>query len=227
MLIKYWMTKEVVTIEHDASMDVAGNLMKENNIAMLPVMKNGKLVGIVSDRDLKRAAASDATTLEIHELLYLISTIKVENIMTGNPITAPEDSTVEETAETLLLNKISSVPVVDQDGAIVGVISKSDIFRSLIRLTGFGKRGIQFAFEFADESGKIQDITDIVRNHGGRLVSVLSSYEGMPEGVRKVYIRAYGVDQTDMKDLEQSLKRKVTLLYLIDHRVNSRNIFSS
>lgn len=226
MLTRYWMTKDVVTIEDDASMDFAGYLMKKNNIEMLPVMKNCRLVGIITDKHLKRAAASDATTLEVHELLYLISTIKVKNIMHGNPITIPEEFTIEETAEALLLNNMSSAPVLDRTGAIVGVISKSDIFRSLIRLTGFGKRGIQFAFEFADESGMIKDITDIVRNYGGRLVSILSSYEGMPDGVRRVYIRAYGVELCKTRELEQTLAQKATLLYLIDYRVNSRKIYS-
>jgi len=79
-------------------MNYAAKLLKENNIRGLPVMKNGKLVGVVTDRDLKRASASDANTLDIHELLFLISEIKVKDIMTKNPITVPIDVTIEEAA---------------------------------------------------------------------------------------------------------------------------------
>ena len=77
MLVKNWMGKEVITVDFNDSMQEAVCLMKEHDIRSLPVMKNGKLVGIVTDRDLKKASASDVTSLEIHELLYLQSKIKV------------------------------------------------------------------------------------------------------------------------------------------------------
>ena len=82
MLVKNWMSKPAITIDIDAFMNDAIKLLKNHNIKMLPVMEKGRLVGIVTDRDLKRASASDATTLEIHELLYLISKIKIKEIMT-------------------------------------------------------------------------------------------------------------------------------------------------
>ncbi|HWR91354.1 MAG TPA: CBS domain-containing protein, partial [Desulfobacterales bacterium] len=107
MLVKNWMSKDVVTVNEDDSMQDALKLMKQHSIRMLPVLKNGSLVGVVTDRDLKRASASDATTLDVHELLYLVSKIKVKNIMAKNPISVPPDLTVEETAEVLLNNKIS------------------------------------------------------------------------------------------------------------------------
>ena len=91
MLVKNWMSDKVITVDVNDSMQDAVKLLKGHNIRMLPVMKKGELVGIVTDRDMKRASASDATTLEIHELLYLISTIKVKNIMTKDPITVPPE----------------------------------------------------------------------------------------------------------------------------------------
>lgn len=105
MLVKNWMSKQVITIDENDSMNEAVGLLKEHNIRMLPVMEKGKLVGILTDGDLKKASASDASTLEIHELLYLISQIKVIEIMTRDPITIPQDFTVEETAQILLENK--------------------------------------------------------------------------------------------------------------------------
>jgi len=219
------MSKKVITVNANDSMQDAMRLLKENDIRMLPVMKNGNLVGIVTDRDLKRASASDATTLEIHELLYLVSKIKIKEIMTKDPITVPFDYTVEEVAEVLLENKISGAPVVDYDGKIVGTITQTDLFRALISLTGVGKKGIQFAFQLEDRPGSIKEITDVIRKHGGRMVSILTSYEGVTKGYRKVYIRMYGIERSKLSQLKEELKEKATVLYMVDHRENKREIY--
>jgi acetoin utilization protein AcuB len=199
--------------------------LKEHNIRMLPVMKEGKLVGILTDRDLKRASASDVTTLEIHELLYWLSRIKVERIMTKNPITVPPDFTVEEAAEILLKNKISGVPVVDDQGEVAGIITQSDIFRVLISVTGIGKRGIQFAFRVEDRPGSIKEVADIIRDYGGRMASILTTYERAPEGYRNVYIRAYDISREKERELKAEIGKKAALLYLVDHRKNQREIY--
>ena len=199
-------------------MNDAIKLLKDHNIKMLPVMRKEKLVGIITDRDLKRASASDATTLEIHELLYLISKIKIKEIMTKTPITVPQDYTVEETAEVLLKHNISGVPVDDHYGDIVGVITKNDLFRILISLTGEERRGIQFGMEVKDRSGSIKEVTDIIREYGGRMASILTSYDMAPEGFRRVYIRMYGIDRFKVNKLKEALKEKATLLYMVDRR---------
>ena len=99
MLVRNWMSKNVITIGEKDSMQQAATLMREHQVRMLPVLRKDELVGVVSDTDLKRASASDATMLDIHELLYIISKIKVHDIMTRDPITVPDDYTVEETAQ--------------------------------------------------------------------------------------------------------------------------------
>ncbi|OQX24487.1 MAG: hypothetical protein BWK80_20640, partial [Desulfobacteraceae bacterium IS3] len=165
MLVKNWMSKPAVTVDVNDSMQNAVGLLKEHRIKMLPVTEKGKLAGIVTDRDLKRASASDATSLEIHELFYLLS--KIKDIMTKNPVTVPPDYTVEETAELLLNHKISGVPVLDATGNIAGVITQTDLFKVILSLSGFGKRGIQFAFELEDQPGSIKTVTDIIRINGG------------------------------------------------------------
>jgi acetoin utilization protein AcuB len=225
MLVKNWMSKNVVTINEDDSMQDAMKLMKQHSIRMLPVLKNGVLVGVVTDRDLKRASASDATTLDVHELLYLISKIKVKNIMSKSPVAVSPDLTVEETAEILLNNKISGVPVVDEKGKVVGTITQTDLFRVLIALTGVGKRGIQLAFQVADRPGSIKDLADPIRKHGGRMVSILTSYDNVPDGFRKVYIRMYGLDRAKLPALKEELAKAAKLLYLVDHRENRREIY--
>jgi len=226
MLVKNWMSKPAITINAEASMHDAIKLLKNHNIKMLPVMEKGKLVGIVTDRDIKRASASDATSLEIHELIYLISKIKIQEIMTKNLITVPQDYTVEETAEILLKHNISGVPVIDQYRDVVGTITQNDIFRILISLTGAEKRGIQFGVEVEDRPGSIKEVTDIIREYGGRMASILTTYDRAPEGFRRVYIRMYGIDRFKINKLKEAIREKASLLYLVDRREVHRETFS-
>jgi acetoin utilization protein AcuB len=226
MLVANWMSKNIITVDENASMHDAMKLLIENDIRMLPVMKKGKLVGIVTDRDLKRASASDATTLEIHELLYLLTRIKVKNIMTKEVITVPPDFTVEETALVLQENKISGAPVVDSKGKLVGTITQTDLFRVLISLTGVAKGGIQFGLQIEDRPGSIKEVADIIRKFGGRMVSILSSYDQVPQGYRKVYLRMRNIERSELQKLIQELESKAGLLYMVDHTENNRKIFA-
>lgn len=226
MLVKNWMSKNVVTIDVNDSMQDAMRLLKKHDIRMLPVMKKGKLVGIVTDRDLKKASASDATTLDVHELLYLLTKIKVKDIMTKDPVTVQPDYTVEETAQVLLENKISGAPVVDQKGKVIGTITQTDIFKVLIALTGIGQGGIQFGFQVEDRPGSIKEVADVIREFGGRMVSILSSYDGVPDGYRRVYIRMHSIEREQLEKLKDRLSEKAPVLYMIDHRKNQREIYA-
>jgi acetoin utilization protein AcuB len=226
MLVKNWMSKNVITVDEKDSMEDAMKHLKEHDIRMLPVMKKGKLIGIVTDRDLKKASASDATTLEVHELLYLLTKIKVKDIMTRDVITVPPDYTVEETAQVLQKNRISGAPVVDANGQLVGTITQTDLFRVLISLTGVGNGGIQFGFQVEDRSGSIKEVADIIRIYGGRMVSILSSYDDVPEGYRKVYIRMRSIERSKLQKLIQGLRTRATLLYMLDHTENNREIYA-
>ena len=226
MLVKDWMSSEVITIEENDSMQEALKLLKEHDIRMLPVMKKGKLVGIVTDRDLKKASPSDATTLEVHELLYLLTQVEVKEIMTRDPVTVPPDYTVEETAQVLLENKISGAPVMDKTGKVIGTITQTDLFRVLISLTGVASGGIQFGFYLEDKPGSIKQVADIIRQYGGRMVSILTSYDGVADGYRNVFIRMRSVERSKLQRLKDKLSEKATLLYMIDQRQNKREIFS-
>ena len=226
MLVKDWMSSEVITIEENDSMQEALKLLKEHDIRMLPVMKKGKLVGIVTDRDLKKASPSDATTLEVHELLYLLTQIEVKEIMTRDPVTVLPDYTVEETAQVLLENKISGAPVMDKTGKVIGTITQTDLFRVLISLTGVASGGIQFGFYLEDKPGSIKQVADIIRQYGGRMVSILTSYDGVADGYRNVFIRMHSVERSKLQRLKDKLSEKATLLYMIDQRQNKREIFS-
>ena len=225
MLVKNWMHEVAITVDVKDSMLDATRRLKEHDIRMLPVMKKNKLVGVVTDRDLKRAGASDATTLEMHELYYILSKITVGEIMTKDPITVPFDYTVEEAAEVFLKNKISGAPVVDKEGDLVGTITQTDVFRLLISVTGVGSRGFQFAFRLEDRPGSIKEVADIIRKYGGRMTSILSTYEHVPKGYRNVYIRMYGLDRAKLPEIKEAFQGAATLLYMVDHRENKREIY--
>lgn len=132
-LVKDWMTRDVITITPKTPLLEAHRLMSEHNIRRLPVMNRERLVGIVTRGDIRGAEASDATSLSIWELNYLIAKIKINEVMTRNPITISEDATIDEAAQLMLENKISSLPVLNVDGKLVGVITESDIFRIVVQ----------------------------------------------------------------------------------------------
>jgi len=222
MLVKNWMSTPVVTIDANGSMEMAIELMKAHCIKTLPVMKNDRLAGIVTDRDLKRASASDATTLAVYELLSLLTRVKVKNIMTKDPITLQPDFTIEEAANLLRQKRISGAPVVDDHDRPVGVITKEDLFKVLSSITGVDRRGIQFAFRVEDRPKVLMELTDIIRSYEGRLVSLYSTNENVAEGYRHVFMRAYRVDREKLERLKEDLAEKATLLYVVDHRLSTR-----
>ena len=227
MLIRYWMNKPVITVEKNDAMQRAVALMKENRIRLLPVVDKGKLCGIISDRDLKRASASDATSLDMHELLYLVSKIKVADIMTRDVVTVHQDWTVEEAADVMLSRKISGAPVVDDNDQLCGVITQTDLFKATLYITGLKKRGFHLAFVLEDTPGSIMEIVNVIREFGGRMASILSTYERAPTGYRNVYLRFYGVSRDRIDEMVKILKTKAKLRYMVDHRENRRTLFDN
>lgn len=227
MLVKDWMTEHVITVGSEDSLQKAVGLMEDYEISMLPVTDGGKLIGIISDRDLKKAAPSNAVGLDMDLVRDHMSRVLVGAVMTRNPITVPQDFTIEEVAQVLLDNKVSGCPVRDDEGTIVGVCTKSDLFRALISVTGLVRKGLQLGAVIEDRPGSIREITDLVRGHGGRLVSILTSYDGAPKGHRRAYVRAFNIGHEKRSQLKKQLKEKLHLLYLVDHLENKREMFNS
>jgi acetoin utilization protein AcuB len=225
MLVKDWMSTKVITVEVKDSMQQAINLLMEHDISMMPVLEEGKLVGVVTDRDLKRASPSDAVMLDIQRIIYLLSKLEVGAIMSRFPVTLSIDHTVEEAAEIMLNNKIYGAPVVDASGEIRGIITKNDMFKAMMALSGLSHRGVQFGFVLEDRPGSIKEITDVIRGYNARLVSVLSCYELAPAGYRNVYIRAFDVDRESMGSMKEELRKKAKMIYMVDHRDNLREIY--
>jgi acetoin utilization protein AcuB len=211
MLVKYWMSTNVITIDEDVSMMEASRLMKQHGIQHLPVMREGRLAGIVSDRDLKEAQPSKASTLDIYELYYLLDQLKVKEIMAQKLRTAHPDDTIEKAAALMLKHDISALPVVNDEGHLEGIITKGDLFRALVSISGIYQAGAQVGFELPDQPGSIMAVADVIRDHGGRIVSIISSYEHAPEGFRHVYVRFKG--RMKRAGLIAELEKKFKVLY--------------
>ncbi len=215
MLVKGWMTSDVITIDEETSMMKASQIMKENNIRRLPVMRKGKLVGIVTDRDIKEASPSKATTLDVHELYYLLSELKVKDIMRKKLVTVGPEETVEKAAVKMLEHRVSGLPVVNEKGKLLGIITQGDIFKVLVSLTGIYRGSIQLAFNLEDRPGSIKEVADVIRQHGARMVSILTSYDMCEENCRHVYIRIKDIPEDKLKALTEDLEKNFILLYVV------------
>ncbi len=218
MLIKNWMTKDPITIEEDTSMIKAIHIMKEHRFRRLPVVKQGKLVGMITDRDLKEASPSKATTLDVHELYYLLAELQVNEIMSRNPISVSEEDTVEHAAQIMLEQTISGLPVVDDQGHVKGIITQSDIFRAFMHITGALQGGVQFGLHLEDRPGLIKEVVDLLRARGARIVSLLSSYTTGEEGVRDVYIRVKNLTPEAAAAAQAELASRYEVLYVIQEK---------
>ena len=205
MLVKDWMSKDPVTINDDTSMMKAIHLMKQNRFRRLPVLHEGHLAGIVSDRDLKEASPSKATTLDVHELYYLLAELHVKDIMTRDPVTVAPEDTVERAAQLMLENTISGLPVVDDQGKVVGILTQSDVFRAFMHITGILQGGVQFALRLEDRPGLIKEVVDLLRGRGARFISLLTSATSAQEGCRDVFIRVKNLAPEDVEAARKEL----------------------
>jgi acetoin utilization protein AcuB len=221
MIIKDWMTSDVITIDPEASMMRAAKLMKEKGIRRLPVVDaKGTLVGIISDRDVKEASPSKATTLDVHELYYLLSEIKVKNIMTPNPMTIRDTDTVVKCAAIMHDKKISGLPVLNDANELVGIMTQNEVYRVLLSITGVYHGGVQIGFTLPDERGSLKEVLDCLRRHKARVISVLTSYDQVETGFRKVFVRVMDMDKSALNELRQELTEKYRLEFWVRDAIN-------
>ncbi|WP_297058072.1 CBS and ACT domain-containing protein [Thermosulfurimonas sp.] len=212
MLVKDWMTEEVIVLDENASIMKASQIMKEHNIRRIPVVRGGKLVGIVSDRDIKEATPSKATALDVHELYYLLSEVRVKDIMTPDPITVRPEDTVEYAAVLMLENRISGLPVVDEAGHVVGIITQTDVFKVFVNITGIYYGPIQIGLEIED-SDKLDELTHLIISHGARIISILTYREGIDSPGRQVFVRIKDLPEEKLQALLEALRRNYRVRY--------------
>lgn len=132
-LVRVWMTKNVLTADPSTTLPEAHQLMMAHKIRRLPVVeKNGRLLGIVTLGDVRGAQPSEATSLSMWEMNYLLANLKLKKIMTPNPVTIGPEATIGEAARLMLENKVSGLPVIDGERKVIGIITESDIFSMVV-----------------------------------------------------------------------------------------------
>jgi acetoin utilization protein AcuB len=197
------MTKKVFTVGADGYLSDVISLMKDKSVKHVPVVKGGKLKGIISDRDIKEYSPSKATSLDIYEIHYLLANTKISGIMRTRVTTTTPDTPVEEAAMIMLDKNIGCLPVVD-GGNLVGIISDKDIFHAMVDITGVRHGGHRVHVTIEDRPGSIREVADIIRRHGFHLQGLLTSYEGARKGYRNVVIRT--TETGDFKGLKDDLE---------------------
>ena len=214
MLVANWMTKDVVTITPDRSMMKCSKVMKDKDISRIPVVdEEGRIVGIVSDRDIKDASPSKATTLDMHELYYLLSEIKIRDIMTKKVVTIKESETVEKAAVIMLENNFGGLPVVDDENKIVGIITDTDVFKVLVEISGVYEGGAQVCLHMPTASGSLAPIINFLKDHGARVMSIMT--QNVPEDVptKDVFIRIRDMEKPEFKRLQKDMAEKFDVRY--------------
>ena len=193
MLVAERMTRNPVTILEDASIDDGLHLMRERKVRRLPVLDHaGRMVGIVSDKDLLHAAPSPATSLSVYELHYLLARLTIKRVMSSPVITVSADTPLEEAARIMADNKIGCLPVLEGD-KLVGIITETDIFRILVELLGAHLAGVRVTLSVREGKGVLARLTKIIADLGANIISVVT-YAGPAEGYRLITARIGDVD---------------------------------
>ncbi len=203
MRVKDLMTKNPITVDSETLVLDAHKIMKENNIRRLPVVDKGKLLGIVTRHDLLEASPSPATSLSVHELNYLLSKMKVKEIMKKNPLTLTPDTPFEEALKIGQDKKIGSFPVVE-NGKLVGIATESDIVRFLTRALGLRDEGSRITIEGL--GGKLNDlerIISIVNQHQTIILSMIS----LPRPEKKDWMIVLRLKTSDPEPIVKDFKK--------------------
>ncbi|MBM6651445.1 CBS and ACT domain-containing protein [Megamonas funiformis] len=197
------MTKNPMTVTADTKVDEVAYLMKKHNFRRLPVVDDGKLVGFLSDSDLMRVAPSPATTLSRYEINSLLAKICVRDIMKKDVISVNVDATIEEAALIMYKNKIGGMPVVSNMGAVVGVITETDIFKTFVDVMGLADGKTRITLEVTDKIGVVKDIAEIFGQAGVSIDSLITCKK--EDNKYEIVIRG---DITNIDDIKAKLEAK-------------------
>ncbi len=213
MLVAERMSRQPVAVSPDLPLPEALRLMREKRVRRLPIVdENGRLVGIVSEKDLLYAAPSPATTLSLYEMQYLLTRITVKDVMTSDVITVRESNTIEEAARLMVQHKIGGLPVVDDIGKLIGIITETDLFRTFLELLGGWEHGVRAAVLILDQKGELCRLAEIIAGVGGNIVS-LGTFMGEDPATRQILMK---VADVGIEELEKALQPAV--LKILDIR---------
>lgn len=198
MLIGKRMTTNVISVPPDTPIQEALQLMRNKSIRRLPVQdSDGKLVGLISMLDLIDASPSDATSLSVWELNYLVSKIKVKDVMTKEVITVTEDTPLEEAARIMADNKIGGLPVLRGE-KLVGIITETDIFKIFLEMLGGRRPGVRVTINVPDVPGELASLTGALRDSGGNIVS-LGTFQGRSADTSVITFKVEGIKLDDIR----------------------------
>jgi acetoin utilization protein AcuB len=173
------MTPNPVAVTPQQTVAEAFAMLRENNIRRLPVVDKGKLVGIITDRDLREVSPSPATSLSIFEINYLLSKMTISKVIKKQKlITIWPDAYLEEAALLMRENAIGALPVVE-NGALVGIITESNIFDAFIQIMGLNEPGTRLNLTVEDKPGVLAKIVDTIFKHGGDISHLTVLEKGM------------------------------------------------
>jgi acetoin utilization protein AcuB len=177
MLVRERMSRQPVTITADTPITEALKVMRQKHVRRLPVLdQEGKMVGIVSEKDLLYASPSPATSLSIYEMHYMLTHLNTSELMSTQVITVTPETPVEEAARIMADNKIGGLPVVE-DGRLVGIITETDIFKVFLEMLGARDKGIRLTLDIPERKGEMARITTAIAQLDGNILA-LSTFLG-------------------------------------------------
>ena len=172
MIVKNRMTRNPITISPDTPVAEAQRITRREKIHRLPVLnKKKELVGIVTEKDLLYASPSPVSTLDIHEMTYLLSQLTVKKVMSTQVLTITSDTVLEEAARIMVDSDIGGLPVVDS-GSLVGIITESDLFKVFMELFGARHSGLRVTLLIPDKPGEISALGQAITEKGGDIISL-------------------------------------------------------
>ncbi len=189
MFVKEWMTPEPMVVSSKTPVMEAMQILREHGFRRLPVVDAGKLVGIATDRDLKEATPSKATTLSVYELNYLLSKLTVKDVMKQPVHSVTPDDPIEKAALIMEEHKISGLPVVD-GGKVVGILTITDMLATFVEVLGLREGGVRVTVNLPDEPGILARAAQV--GPPSNIVAVVTA--GVNEGRRELVLRVTGQD---------------------------------
>ncbi|HEY74855.1 MAG TPA: CBS domain-containing protein [Thermoflexia bacterium] len=202
MLVRDRMTSNPVTVTPDTSVKEALELLRNNPFRHLPIVdEEGKLVGITTEKSLVYASPASDVSLSIFEVNYLLSRMRVEQVMAKEVVTVPPDLPLEEAARVMIDHQIGCLPVVEE-GRLVGIISDTDIFRVFVEGLGGGYPSLRVTVVIPEQVGSLARVVDRIAELGGNIHSLGTFWGERPED----RIIAFRVERVDRETLLQALK---------------------
>jgi acetoin utilization protein AcuB len=197
MFISDRMSRPVITVSPDDSVNEVRAMFRSEHIRRAPVIKKGKLVGVISETDLINASPSKATSLSVWETNYLVSKITVGHVMTKKVITVDVDTPIEEAARIMADNKIGGMPVLNK-GRVAGMITETDLFKVLLELMGARQKATRVTALVKDKPGVLADITKAIAASGGNFIS-FGVFSGDDVNKKVVTFKVDGIKTPEIK----------------------------